>query len=409
MMKMTDQNISNNPDPSHKDPYQCVDVALGARGYPIHIGPGLLRQADHLLADLIADRHLVIVADQALAETYLPVLIKSLENTAQKVDALTVAGGEGSKSITCFGQVMEDVLALNVDRKVMLVAFGGGVIGDLVGFVAASLLRGVDFIQIPTTLLAQVDSSVGGKTGINAKAGKNLIGAFHQPLAVLADLDVLKTLPIRELRAGYAEVVKYGLLGDADFFNWLEDHQDDVLGLDDHALVDCVATCCRAKAKIVAEDEREGGKRALLNLGHTFGHAYEAEAGYDGSVLHGEAVAAGMVDAYRLAVLLKQATADDLAKVTAHLLRAKLPIKRSMLSNKLGQADASEIMRHMQKDKKVSAGMIVFIIPHGIGDARVDKTVDPAIALDVIQHQMAPEKIDAEEMLPEHQHKGQNQ
>ena len=365
-------------------PYQRVDVELGARRYPIHIGPGLLHKADALLADLIRDRHVIVVADRAVADHHLPRLTEALERSAQKVDALCIDGGEASKSIACYGQVMDDILALNVDRNVMLVAFGGGVIGDLVGFVAASLLRGVDFIQIPTTLLAQVDSSVGGKTGINAAAGKNLIGAFHQPLAVLADLDVLKTLPLREMRAGYAEVVKYGLLGDAGFFSWLESNQEAVLGQDDHALVECVATCCRAKAQIVAEDEREGGKRALLNLGHTFGHAYEAEAGYDGSVLHGEAVAAGMVDAFRLAHKLGFASEDDLAAVTQHLSRAGLPTQRSMLSNKLGEADAERLMRHMQKDKKVTAGNIVFIVPHGIGDARVDKTVDPALALQVI-------------------------
>ena len=365
-------------------PYQRVDVDLGERRYPIHIGPGLLHQADGLLADVIKDRHVVVIADRAVAGQHLPVLTESLSRKAQKVDSITIDGGEGTKSVTCYGQVMDDVLALNIDRKVMLVAFGGGVIGDLVGFVAASLLRGVDFIQIPTTLLAQVDSSVGGKTGINAKAGKNLIGAFHQPLAVLADLDVLKTLPMRELRAGYAEVVKYGLLGDAAFFTWLEEHQEAVLALNDQALVECVATCCHAKAQIVAEDERESGKRALLNLGHTFGHAYEAEAGYDGSVLHGEAVAAGMVDAFRLAQKLGVASDEDLTAVSQHLSRAGLPTQRSMLSNKLGEADARHLMAHMQKDKKVTSGNIVFIIPHGIGDARVDKTVDPAIALDVI-------------------------
>ena len=367
-------------------PYARVDVDLGQRSYPIHIGPGLLGQADQLLADTIRNRHVVVIADAALADHHLPNLMTALSPSASQVDSLTIPGGEGSKSIACFGQVMEDVLALNVDRNVLLVAFGGGVIGDLVGYVAASLLRGVDFVQIPTTLLAQVDSSVGGKTGINAKAGKNLIGAFHQPQAVLADLDVLKTLPMRELRAGYAEVVKYGLLGDADFFAWLNDHQDAVLTLDDAALVTCVARCCQAKADIVAEDEREGGKRALLNLGHTFGHAYEAEAGYDGSVLHGEAVAAGMADAFRLAVKLGVATGDDLDAVTDHLARAGLPIKRSMLSNQLGEADPKRLMAHMQKDKKVSAGHIVFIVPHGIGDARVDKTIDPKFVYDVLTH-----------------------
>ena len=385
-MIMPDRH-DNMTNPDANAPYSRVDVDLGQRSYPIHIGAGVLGQADQHLNTLISGRHIIIIADQACAETHLPALTLSLEVCAKKIDTIMVAGGEGSKSMACYGQVMEDILALGVDRNTILVAFGGGVIGDLAGFVAASLLRGVDFIQVPTTLLAQVDSSVGGKTGINAKAGKNLIGAFHQPLAVLADTNVLKTLPMREMRAGYAEVVKYGLLGDADFFNWLEAHQDDILTRDDATLVTCIATCCQAKAGIVAADEREGGQRALLNLGHTFGHAYEAEAGYDGSVLHGEAVATGMVDAYRLAQQLGVASDQDVITVKNHLSRAGLPIQRSMLSNKLGEADARTLMSHMQKDKKVSAGKIVFIVPHGIGDARVHRDIDPAIARQVIEAQ----------------------
>ena len=292
----------------------------------------------------------------------MPRLGDALDAHALKIDHVTVPSGEASKSIAMFGQVMEDVLALNVDRRVMLVALGGGVIGDLVGYVAASLLRGVDFIQVPTTLLAQVDSSVGGKTGINAAAGKNLIGAFHQPQAVLADTDTLRTLPMREIRAGYAEVAKYGLLGDADFFEWLDQQQDEILNLDDHALVEAIRRCCLAKAQIVAEDEKEAGRRALLNLGHTFGHAYEAEAGYDGTVLHGEAVAAGMADAYRLGMRLGTASQDDLDRVKSHLTRAGLPVNRAMLSNRLGDVDVNRLMIHMQKDKKVSSGR-VFIVP----------------------------------------------
>ncbi|MCE2517808.1 MAG: 3-dehydroquinate synthase [Alphaproteobacteria bacterium] len=366
---------------------QCVTVDLGERTYPIHIGPGLLRQADHYIGPLVDGRHLVVIADQAVAGSHMTTLTASLSGLAARLDTITVASGEASKSIACFGQVMEQVLALNVDRKVMLIALGGGVIGDLVGYVAASLLRGVDFIQVPTTLLAQVDSSVGGKTGINARAGKNLIGAFHQPQAVLADTDTLATLPPREIRAGYAEVAKYGLLGDAEFFDWLDTNQGRILALDNAALTETVARCCLAKARIVAEDEKEGGRRALLNLGHTFGHAYEAEANYDGSVLHGEAVAAGMVDAYRLGVRLGTATQAELERVIDHLRRAGLPTTRAMLSNLLGEVSAEVLMRHMQKDKKVSDGAIVFIVPHGIGDARVDRDVDPAQAKAVLEAQ----------------------
>ena len=370
-----------------EDIYDCVTVDLGDRTYPIHIGPGLIDRAGDYIGEMIKACHVVIIADEAVDDTHLRRLNTAIDGIPSRCDHVLVPSGESSKSIATFGAVMEEVLALNVDRNVMLIALGGGVIGDLVGFVAASLLRGVRFIQVPTTLLAQVDSSVGGKTGINAKAGKNLIGAFHQPQAVLADTDTLKTLPLRELRAGYAEVAKYGLLGDAEFFNWLENKLETVLSLDGPSLVEAVARCCQAKADIVAEDEKEAGRRALLNLGHTFGHAYEAEAGYDGSVLHGEAVAAGMTDAYRLGIRLGVAHEDDLATVKAHLQRAGLPTSRGMLSNKLGEADVSRLMAHMQKDKKVTSGQIVFIVPHGIGDARVNKGVDAELARDVMERQ----------------------
>lgn len=367
--------------------HQLIDVDLGDRSYPIHIGAGLIASAADYIGGNIQGRHVVVIADDAIAETHLASLLKAIDGACAKLDAITVPSGEASKSIAQFSATMEQVLALNVDRKVMLIALGGGVIGDLVGFIAASLLRGVDFIQIPTTLLAQVDSSVGGKTGVNAAAGKNLIGAFHQPQAVLADTSVLATLPMRELRAGYAEVAKYGLLGDAKLFAWLDEHLEDILALDDEKLVEAVARCCQAKARIVAEDEHESGRRALLNLGHTFGHAYEAEAGYDGSVLHGEAVAAGMVDAFRLSLRLNTATADDLALVKSHLSRAGLPTSRAMLSNVMGGVDTGALMAHMQKDKKVSGGKIVFIVPHGIGNAKVDTSIDPEDAKTVLEAQ----------------------
>lgn len=363
----------------------CVEVDLGHRSYPIHIGPDLIAGADRLLHDMAAGRHLVVIADAAISETHLPVLMTSLGRIARRLDAVTVPSGEASKSLGQYSELMESLLALGVDRKVMLIALGGGVIGDLVGFAAASLLRGVDFIQVPTTLLAQIDSSVGGKTGINASAGKNLIGAFHQPRAVLADTASLLTLPAREMRAGYAEMVKYGLLGDAEFFAWLEENSAAVLRLEPEAIIPAVAHCCRAKARIVEEDERESGRRALLNLGHTFGHAYEAEAGYDGSVLHGEAVAAGMMDAFRLGHRLGTCTRIDLDRVATHLNAAGLPTHRGQLSNRLGEADASRLRDHMKKDKKALAGNIVLIIPHGIGDARVDDTVDPADVLAVLE------------------------
>ncbi|XDZ65433.1 3-dehydroquinate synthase [Alphaproteobacteria bacterium LSUCC0684] len=366
-------------------PHTCVEVDLGQRSYPIHIGPDLISRADELLKDIAAGRHLVVIADAALTETHLPPLMVSLGRIASRLDGLTVPSGEASKSLGQYSELMENLLGLGLDRKAMLVALGGGVIGDLVGFAAASLLRGVDFIQLPTTLLAQIDSSVGGKTGINARAGKNLIGAFHQPRAVLADTGCLATLPRREMRAGYAEMVKYGLLGDAGFFAWLEENSSAVLNLDPEAIIAAVAHCCRAKAQIVEEDERESGRRALLNLGHTFGHAYEAEAGYDGSVLHGEAVAVGMMDAFRLSHRLGTCSDGDLDRVAAHLEAAGLPTHRRQLSNRLGEASAARLRDHIKKDKKASAGRIVLIIPHGIGDARVDDRVDPADVLAVLE------------------------
>lgn len=362
-----------------------VVVDLGDRQYPIHIGPGLLADADRLVRDHVEGRHVIIVSDSAIRESHGAVLSESLARVASRLDHLSLAGGEGSKSLAAYSALMEDLLALGVDRRAVLVALGGGVIGDLVGFAAASLLRGVDFIQVPTTLLAQVDSSVGGKTGINARVGKNLIGAFYQPKAVLADTDTLTTLPERECRAGYAEVVKYGLLGDADFFSWLEAHGESVLAGDPETLSQTIAHCCRAKAAIVAADERESGKRAQLNLGHTFGHAYEAEGGYDGSVLHGEAVAAGMVDAFRLACHLGHASADDLSRVKAHLSAVGLPLSRQQLNNRLGDADHARLISHMRKDKKASGGRIVLIIPHGIGDARIDSDVSETDVLAILE------------------------
>ena len=358
--------------------HTSVDVSLGSRSYPVIIGENILADAGTLARETLSGRHVIIIADAAVDADWRPRLEAGIKTVADKVSCLTVPGGEASKSVHQYGQLMESILALGVDRKTVLVALGGGVIGDLVGFAAASLLRGVDFIQVPTTLLAMVDSSVGGKTGINAMAGKNLIGAFHQPRAVLADTACLKTLPEREMRAGYAEVVKYGLLGDADFFDRLENSLPAIMQQDPAVVAETVAHCCRAKAAIVAADERESGKRALLNLGHTFGHAYEAEAGYDGSVLHGEAIAAGMVDAFRTSERLGLASQAECDRVKRHLDAAGLPTHRSRLSNRLGEAAPETLITHMRKDKKAIGGTIVLILPHGIGDARVETGIDEA-------------------------------
>jgi 3-dehydroquinate synthase len=267
----------------------------------------------------------------------------------------------------------------------VIIAVGGGVIGDLAGFMAASLLRGLDFIQIPTTLLAQVDSSVGGKTGINADAGKNLVGAFHQPKAVLIDTACLSTLSPREMRAGYAEMVKYGLLGDADFFDWLEQHGKAVLEQEPDILAEAIARCCQAKADIVAADEREDGVRALLNLGHTFAHAFEAEAKYDGRLLHGEAVAAGMCHAFALSRYLGLTDGQSCHRVINHLAAHGLPCWRGDLHDVVATADSDQLIRHMAKDKKATNGQLNLVLVRGIGDAFVKTDIareDVAAILD---------------------------
>ena len=355
--------------------HASVDVDLGERSYPVVIGKGILKAAGQLLAEQVSGRHVIIVTDQAVDALHRPQLEDGLKSVAARVDRIAVPSGEASKSVAEYGRLAHRVLELGIDRGAVLVALGGGVVGDLAGFAAASLLRGVDLVQVPTTLLAMVDSSVGGKTGINAPSGKNLIGAFHQPRAVLADTECLASLPEREMRAGYAEVVKYGLLGDADFFARLESSLAAVLEREPVVLAETIAHCCRAKAAIVAADEKEGGRRALLNLGHTFGHAYEAEAGFDGSVLHGEAIAAGMVDAFRLAARLGHAAEADTSRVAAHLKEAGLPTHRSALSTKLAKAPPEALLGHMHKDKKARDGGIVLVLPHGIGDARIEKAV----------------------------------
>ena len=352
---------------------KIVHVSLGARSYDIHIGPGLLAAADTHLAPFIQDRHVIIIADDNTAPLYQSALAERITPLCRKCDCLSVPAGEQSKSLSQFADLMEDILACGVDRKAVLIALGGGVIGDLVGYAAASLLRGVDFIQIPTSLLAQVDSSVGGKTGINARAGKNLIGAFYQPKLVLADTDVLASLSERQMKAGYAEIVKYGLLGDAKFFEWLERHGADVIAGDKQAVAHAVMTSCLAKAAIVSADETETGKRALLNLGHTFAHAFEAVAGYDGRLLHGEAVAVGLGLAFEFSAYLGRSTSQDSGRVKAHIAKMGLPANLADLP--AGNADAPTLIGHMMKDKKTQNGELTFILVNGIGDAQVARHI----------------------------------
>ena len=350
-----------------------LTVGLNDRAYDIAIGPHLIDRAGEALGPIVANRHIVIISDKNVAKLHLTRLKASFKSFARKVDHFAIIAGEASKSMTTLSHLLDDILALGVDRSVLLVAFGGGVVGDLAGFAAASLLRGVDFVQIPTSLLAQVDSSVGGKTGVNTAAGKNLIGAFYQPKAVLADTSLLTSLPERELRAGYAEVAKYGLLGDARFFGWLEENSSAVLALETDAIIYAIRKSCEAKARIVEADEREDGKRALLNLGHTFAHAFEAEAGYDGSLLHGEAVAAGLGLAFDLSVDLGICPADHASRCKTHLQTVGLPSGQSDLAT--GNISAHRLIEHMRHDKKMRNGKIHFILVRAIGEAFVSGDV----------------------------------
>jgi len=350
-----------------------VTVGLGDRAYPIHIGSGLLAEAGRLIAPLGGQRRLAVVTDANVAALHLPALTASLKAQLFHVEQIVLPPGEASKDWRTLEMVTERLLGLGVERGDCVVALGGGVIGDLTGFAAAILRRGCRFVQIPTTLLAQVDSSVGGKTAINAAAGKNLVGAFHQPAMVIIDPALLGTLPDRELRAGYAEVVKYGLIGDAAFFDWCEANVAALLARDPAVLADAVAASCRAKAATVAADEREtSGARALLNLGHTFGHALEAEAGFSDTLLHGEAVAIGMVQAFAFSARKGLCPAADAARVRAHIAAAGLPAAPPFA------ADPARLIDHMRQDKKMAAGRLSFILAHGIGQAFVAKDVDLA-------------------------------
>jgi 3-dehydroquinate synthase len=350
-----------------------ITVALGDRSYPVVIEPGLLaRAADHI-APLAHGRRVVIVADANL-RPHLATLERSLQTAGIVTEAVTVPGGEGAKSWASLETMCDRLLELGVERGDHIVALGGGVVGDLVGFAAAILKRGCGFVQIPTTLLAQVDSSVGGKTGINTRAGKNLIGAFHQPGLVLIDPDVLETLPPRELRAGYAEVVKYGLIDDPDFFAWCEANGAALLSGDPAARAHAIAHSVAAKARIVAADEHEtAGVRALLNLGHTFGHALEAEAGFDGTLLHGEAVAAGCALAFRYSVRRGLCPPADADRVAAHLRAVGLPADLTGVT-----ATGARLVDHMRHDKKASGGVLPFLLARGIGRTFLDRTVDLA-------------------------------
>jgi 3-dehydroquinate synthase len=373
----------------HTDPV-IVDVALGERAYDIVIGRDVLGTLGARIATLRPGVRTAIVTDRAVARHWLEDAEAALAQAGIATSRIIVEEGEGSKSYGTLEKVSEALVAAKIERNDIVIALGGGVVGDLAGFAAAILRRGVDFVQVPTTLLAQVDSSVGGKTGINSPQGKNLIGAFHQPVLVIADTAVLDTLPPRQFRAGYAEVAKYGVLGDAAFFSWLEVNHADIFkggAAREHA----IATSCRAKAAIVARDERETGDRALLNLGHTFGHALEAVTGFSDRLFHGEGVAIGMVLAAEFSTSLGLLPQSDAMRIERHLAEAGLPTHLNDIAGfaQEGLADADRLMALMAQDKKVRRGRLTFVLLEAIGRAVIAKDVEPARVRDFLIAKLA--------------------
>jgi 3-dehydroquinate synthase len=360
---------------------ETLQVDLGKRSYDIIVGDRILLKAGEHIAPLVKNNKVIIVSDQHVARFYLHRLTNALEEKNIPSRTIIVKAGESTKSLGSFAQLMENLLELAPDRKTVLIALGGGVVGDLTGFAASVLLRGVHFIQIPTTLLSQVDSSVGGKTGVNSRHGKNLIGSFHQPLLVLADVATLTTLPKRELLAGYAETVKYGFINDPDFFGWLENNGPKLIEGDAGLREQAIVKSCQAKATIVAADEKENDVRALLNFGHTFGHALEAETGFSSKLLHGEAVAIGMVLAFRLSVAMKLCPENDLKRVLAHYQATGLPASPRTVRSKW---NIDKLMAHFAHDKKVKDGKLTFILARGIGKAFVTQEVNPRVLRDTL-------------------------
>ncbi len=351
-----------------------VGVALGARSYDILIGPGQLAGAGEAIRARRACRAAAVVTDTIVGPLHAPALEDSLARAGIAVTRITVEAGEKSKRFAVLEEVVDQILAARLERGDVVVALGGGVVGDLSGFAAAIVRRGMGFVQVPTTLLSQVDSSVGGKTGINTRHGKNLVGAFYQPDLVLADTDVLDTLSTREFTAGYAEVAKYGLIDDPAFFGWLEENSRHVFQ-GGEARIHAIATSCRAKAAVVARDETETGDRALLNLGHTFGHALEAITAYDSArLVHGEGVAIGMAQAFRFSARQGLCSADDAARVERHLKAVGLPTRLSEVPGGVGTVD--QLMNAIAQDKKVTRGALTFILARGIGQSFIAKGVE---------------------------------
>lgn len=373
----------------HPDPIN-VEVALENRAYDIVIGRGVLASLGERVAALRPGVRTAIVTDRTVAKYWLEPAEASLAAAGIPTSRIVVEEGEISKTYAGLEKVSEALIAAKIERNDLVIALGGGVVGDLAGFAAAILRRGVDFVQVPTSLLAQVDSSVGGKTGINSPQGKNLLGAFHQPVLVIADTAVLDTLSPRQFRAGYAEVAKYGVLGDEAFFSWLEKNHSDIVkggSAREHA----IATSCRAKAAIVSRDERETGERALLNLGHTFGHALEAATGFSDRLFHGEGVAIGMTLAAQFSARLGLIGEADAMRVERHLIDAGLPTRLQDIAGfaQEGLADADALMALMAQDKKVKRGKLTFILLEAVGRAVITKDVEPAPVRDFLKDKLA--------------------
>ena len=353
--------------------HETVRVDLGERSYDVFAGEGLLAEAGTYISPVLKHDRVFVVTDEHVAPLHLEILERSLDDSGIRCETMVLPAGDRTKDFAHLQKLIDEFLTRKIERSSTIIALGGGVIGDLAGFAASITLRGIDYIQIPTTLLAQVDSSVGGKTAINTAHGKNLVGMFHQPRLVLADITTLDTLPQREFLAGYAEIVKYGLINDPEFFGWLEGHGAAMRDGNRAARVKAVVTSCQAKADIVAADEREAGQRALLNLGHTFGHALEAESGYGDMLLHGEGVAIGMIMAFDLSVRMGLCPAEDAARLHRHFVAIGLDTGLDHIQGVSWQAES--LLDHMGRDKKVKDGRLTFILVEGIGRAFLNRDV----------------------------------
>ncbi len=366
---------------------ETVRVELGSRSYDILVGAGIMSQAGRLMAPVLARPNAIIVSDETVAGLYLDPLAAALKSANIAFRSIVLPPGEQTKDFAHLQGLLEGMLEARVDRQTTVIALGGGVIGDLAGFAAAIVLRGIDFVQVPTTLLAQVDSSVGGKTGIDTRHGKNLVGSIHQPRLVLADVALLETLPKRELLAGYAEIVKYGLIRDPAFFDWCEENGASLRDGNRETRIRAVVASCQAKAKIVAADEREWGDRALLNFGHTFAHALEAETGYSNELLHGEAVAIGMIMAFELSQSLGLCPAEDALRTRRHFEKIGLPVTPKIIHGR--KWDAKALLGHMRHDKKVRDGKLRFVLTRGIGKAFVSDDVGIEAVTRVLERAVA--------------------